>query len=82
MTSEQLLTLARAYAAETDLSLSQIGRLALRGNHKFFARLERGDGVNTKSIERAADWLGVHWPEGVAWPDTVPRPVPSRRCAA
>jgi hypothetical protein len=89
MTCDQLLTLARLYAAQTDLSLRQLGRVALRGNHKFFARLERGDGVNTKSIERAAAWFTANWPADLPWPADIPRPpvapigvAPPRSCAA
>ena len=81
MTGDHLLVLARAYCAETGISLRQLGRLALAGNHKFFARLEAGNGVNTKSIERAEDWLSENWPPEVPWPSDVPRPR-RRRCAA
>ena len=83
MTGDQLLTVARLYTAHNGISLRQLGRRALQGNHKFFARLEAGDGVNTRSIERAAIWLMENWPPGVAWPDDIPRPVAGRpRCAA
>jgi len=74
MTGAQLLILARLYAAHTETSLREVGRKALAGNHKFFARLEAGGGVNTKSIERAASWFGANWPPGLEWPATVPRP--------
>jgi hypothetical protein len=77
MTSEQLLTLASLYTQQTDLSLRQLGRVALNGNHKFFARLECGAGVNTKSIERAACWLAAHWPPELPWPAGIP--IPARR---
>ena len=83
MTGDQLLALARLYTAHHGISLRQLGRRALQGNHKFFARLEAGEGVNTKSIERAGRWLAENWPTEVAWPDDIPRPVSSRsRCAA
>ena len=81
MTGEQLLTLARLYTAHHGISLRQLGRGALQGNHKFFARLEAGGGVNTKSIERAETWLAEHWPPDVPWPSDVPRPARTR-CAA
>jgi hypothetical protein len=82
MTSEQLLTLASLYTQQTDLSLRQLGRVALNGNHKFFARLECGAGVNTKSIERAACWLAANWPGDLAWPAGIPRPESSSEDAA
>jgi len=83
MTGDQLLTVARIYTAQNGISLRQLGRRALQGNHKFFARLESGDGVNTKSIERAGRWLAENWPRDLPWPDDIPRPVVSRsRCAA
>jgi len=83
MTGDQLLTLARLYTAHHGISLRQLGRRALQGNHKFFARLEAGDGVNTKSIARAGIWLVENWPPELAWPDDIPRPVVrDTRCAA
>ena len=83
MTGDQLLTLARLYTAHQGISLRQLGRRALQGNHKFFVRLEAGDGVNTRSIERAGLWLAENWPPEMEWPVDVPRPVVSRsRCAA
>jgi len=83
MTGDQLLALARLYTAHHGISLRQLGRRALQGNHKFFARLEAGDGVNTKSIERAGVWLAENWPTEVPWPDDIPRPVLGQsRCAA
>ena len=83
MTGDQLLTLARLYTAHHGISLRQLGRRALRGNHKFFVRLEAGDGVNTKSIERARLWLAENWPDEMEWPADVPRPVArDTRCAA
>ena len=81
MTGDHLLVLARAYCAETGISLRQLGRLALAGNHKFFARLEAGNGVNTKSIERAEAWLYEHWPTDAVWPSGVPRPEVRERAA-
>jgi len=83
MTGDHLLTLARLYTAHHGISLRQLGRRALQGNHKFFPRLEAGDGVNTKSIERAHLWLAENWPKDLPWPDDIPRPGVSRpRCAA
>jgi len=83
MTGDQLLTLARLYTAHHGISLRQLGRRALQGNHKFFDRLEAGDGVHTKSIARAGIWLADNWPPDVPWPEDIPRPVSSRsRCAA
>lgn len=74
MTGDQLLLLARIYGARTQTSLRHLGRLALNGNHKFFARLEQGSGVNTTSIDRAALWFAENWPQGLPWPEGVPDP--------
>lgn len=82
MTGDQLLILACLYAAHSEMSLRELGRKALAGNHKFFARLQAGGGVNTKSIERAAAWLSDNWPHDLPWPDDIPRPPIPCRCAA
>lgn len=83
MSPTDLLTLAKAYADATGMSLSAVSRAACNGHHKFLGRLEQGLGANTVSVQRAAEWLTRNWPENAPWPRTVPRPTnPSASDAA
>jgi hypothetical protein len=74
-TADQILTLARAYGAEMNISLATVGVKALK-NDKIFRRLAAGKGCSTRSIERAALWFQSHWPDDLPWPRNVPRPRP------
>lgn len=80
MTADKILRLARAYAAATDTALTTVGRRAVR-NNLLFVRLADGRGCNIRSIERAAQWFGENWPQGVRWPKGIPRPKPPQ-CGA
>jgi hypothetical protein len=73
MTAAQILALARAYAAATNLALTSVGKLAV-GNDKIFVRLANGSGANVLSVERAAEWFNANWPDDTPWPADVPRP--------
>jgi hypothetical protein len=69
----EVLVLARTYAQATGLALSSVAGRALGAkNEKAFARLERGQGVSTRTLERAELWLLTNWPENVLWPPDVP----------
>jgi hypothetical protein len=79
MTAAELLTLARAYSEATGLALTTIGVKACAsansrgGNDKIFVRLAEGRGCNSKTIDRAARWFALNWPENIDWPLSVPR---------
>ena len=73
---DDLLALARIYSATTRLSLSTIGNHALN-NGRFFQRLLQGEGCTVRNYNRVLQWFSDHWPEGLAWPQDIPRPEPS-----
>lgn len=75
-TAAQTLTLARAYAAATGMSLYRVG-IAACNNNKIFSRMAKGLGCHTGSLERAGEFFVAHWPEDAPWPCGVPRHAPA-----
>lgn len=53
---ENLLRLAKAYAARTGCSLSSIGEAAINDS-KFVANVERGKNFTVKTYQRVIDWI-------------------------
>ncbi|HYJ44049.1 MAG TPA: hypothetical protein VEW06_06295 [Xanthobacteraceae bacterium] len=73
LNADQLLLLARAYSQATGLSLYGIGKRACGpSNDKAFLRLQRGQGINARTLEQAATWLVNNWPQNALWPISVP----------
>jgi hypothetical protein len=73
---EQLLTVARAYAAIERIELSTVSSRALDDGKKLGA-IEGGADIQVRRLERAMRWFSDNWPPSSEWPDGVPRPVPS-----
>ncbi len=71
-----LQTLAHAYAAASGLAISTIGMRAAR-DARFFDRLADGKGFTVKTYDTVMRWFLSNWPENVAWPDGIPRPLAS-----
>ncbi len=76
MYSDHILTIASIYAANRKLTLSTLGTYLARDG-KFFGRLADGR-VTIRLAEHVLQSLSDHWPEGLEWPEEIPRPTPSR----
>ena len=72
-----LLRLSKRYAGARAISLSRLGGLAV-ANSTLFTRLESGR-VTVRTLNRLVQYLSDHWPEGLAWPDDIPRPEAADR---
>ncbi len=70
---EQLLTLARQYAASEKLDLSTVSWRSL-GDTKKLAALESGRDIQVRRCDAAIQWFSDHWPASLAWPAGVVRP--------
>jgi hypothetical protein len=64
--------LADTYSDATGETLHALG-LRASGNAKLFKRLALGLGCTLENAERASRWFADNWPDGVPWPDDVPR---------
>ena len=76
--TSHVLLLARLYAHDRGHSLSTISlRIANQGS--LFSRLSRGESDLTISRrDRIIQKFSDNWPEGLIWPEDIPRPEPSR----
>lgn len=75
-----LLACAEIYAAERDIGLSTLGRLAA-GDWRFFSNLRDDDKTFTaRKYDEVLQWFSDHWPIAVGWPKEVLRPA--SKCAA
>lgn len=68
-----LETCAREFAKATEREASTVARLAA-GDWRFFDRLSEGASFTARKYDATMAWFGGNWPEGVAWPEDVPRP--------
>lgn len=71
--TEQLLTVAKAYARATGLSLTTVSTHAL-GDGKRLALIEGGASITVHRLEKTMTWFAQSWPDGTKWPARVPRP--------
>ena len=73
---QQLLAVSAAYCGAVNRSESRISTLVF-GNGNRLRSLREGADMRSGNVEDALQWFSDRWPEGVAWPCGVPRPVPT-----
>lgn len=76
--TEQLLAVARAYAAAEGVELKTASWRAL-GDGKKLDAIECGADIQVGRFERAMRWFSDNWPRLARWPDGVVRPEVSLR---
>ncbi|PIE16347.1 MAG: hypothetical protein CSA68_02665 [Rhodobacterales bacterium] len=77
-----LIALADMYAQHTNRTHWRVSYL-VRGDGKFFDRLNRGGGCTLKTAQKVFQWFSDHWPDQeIEWPADIPRPTPSKKEAA
>lgn len=69
-----LITLARLYADREAVELTTVS-WRLFGDSKKLAALIAGGDIQVRRHEQAMRWLSANWPEGLAWPSDISRPV-------
>lgn len=62
---------AITYSVHERISMSAVGHRALRDG-TFFDRIQRSS-FTVKTYDRVMKWFEQNWPEGLDWPDGVPR---------
>jgi hypothetical protein len=77
---DQLLLVARAYAAAEHIDLSTVSWRAL-GDTKKLPALEAGADIQIKRHERTMQWFSDNWPANAVWPADVSRPAPATAAA-
>ena len=79
-TAGRLVALMGRFAKHSGLSVSTVSRHAT-GSGDTVARLQRGGTITIKRFDRAVRFLSDNWPDSLAWPADVPRPLPPRRAS-
>lgn len=78
---EQLLHVARVYAAIEKIELSTVSSRVFNDGKKL-AAIEAGADITVGRLERAMRWFSAFWPDGDPWPEGVSRPaLPSSTAA-
>lgn len=77
---DQLIMTADAFCRETGLSRSRLSTILLSGG-KRLDMIESGGDIGTERFESAMLWLSENWPEGLAWPQGVARPLVHQEAA-
>ncbi len=72
---EQLLEVARVYAALEGVPLVTVSSRAFNDGKKLGAIVDGAD-INVRRLERTMQWFSDNWPDG-EWPVDVPRPARS-----
>lgn len=73
-TANTLLRIAQAYADATGKSLRWLGK-EIVGSHRFFLRLQAGDGCSTGNLDKSMAYFDEKWPADLAWPAGIARGV-------
>ena len=71
---DQLLVLARAYAAAEGLELSTVSWRVF-GDTKKLGAIETGSDIQVRRYEKGVQWFSDNWPSGLGWPQDVDRPA-------
>lgn len=72
--SGDLMELATLYGRASNLKLSVVG-VRVRNDQRFFTdKVVRG-AFTAATYDAAVRWFSNNWPDGVAWPDDVWRPM-------
>lgn len=72
--ARHLAALAERFGSVRKLEESTVGRMCA-ADGRFFSRLRDGKTFTAKKYDEVVAWFDENWPEFVAWPDDVPRPV-------
>lgn len=73
MIIENLIRLAKSYAAHKSLTLATVSTYAA-GDGKFFTSLEGGSSCMVRRAEKIVRWFSDNWPADLEWPAEIERP--------
>jgi hypothetical protein len=74
---DDLLTVAREYAAVEQIDLSTVSWRAM-GDTKKLSALEAGRDIQVRRFESTMRWFSENWPAHASWPQDIARPEPER----
>ncbi|WP_377299761.1 hypothetical protein [Rhizobium sp. SGZ-381] len=68
------MMLVETYAAASRKAEATVSAY-LFNDGKRIGEVRSGSDIGVRRLERAVVWLSAHWPQGVAWPEGIPRPA-------
>jgi hypothetical protein len=71
--TEKLLRVADTYCAATKTGHGTLSAIILGKGSRLGEVRDNNADFNTRTFERAIDWLSRHWPADTPWPDDVDR---------
>lgn len=80
MLLDQLIAVSNAYCAASRLSRARVATIVFDQGAKL-DQIAAGRDIQTRTFEKAMAWFSANWPDGLAWPEGVPRPVVSALAA-
>lgn len=72
--AKNIVTLSRIYADAHGISLKTVSSRVF-SDQKKIAAIENGKDITIGRFNDALLWFSEKWPEGVDWPQGIPRPV-------
>lgn len=72
--ASNLLALSEAFGPARKLEEATIGRLCAQDG-RFFRRIRGGKTFTVKKYDEVLRWFDANWPDGIAWPNGVARPL-------
>lgn len=81
MHTDQIVRLARVFAAHTGLKVSTISTYAA-SDGKWLKGLDEGNGCTLRKAAAVVGWFSEHWPDAdLEWPSDIQRPTKTGRAA-
>lgn len=77
---DEVLTVARRYAAIKGLSMARVSTLASNSG-RTLAHIDGGGNITVGRCQRMLQWFSDNWPPYSEWPEEVTRPLKKERAA-
>lgn len=72
--THELLRIARTYAKAEGIALTTVSSRVFNDGKKLDAIVAGGD-IFSGRLNRSLHWFSENWPQAVAWPADIPRPI-------
>ena len=72
-TVDAFLILVDTFSSSVKLAEATVSS-RLFNDGKRISGIRGGSDIGVRRLQVAISWLSDHWPEGVIWPDYIPRP--------
>lgn len=77
---DDLLTLSETYCSAHGIAETTLSSRIFNDGKRISA-VRAGADIGARRLERAVEWLAVHWPDTTPWPEDIRRPEITREAA-